>query len=88
MGAYRYSGIADNSKPIANLNKLENIEAIDMGDGNGTSTLSLTLDQVLDLSGEQEINNDLIDGIELDFYVAKNETNATFLVDQGINIVQ
>lgn len=111
---------------VANLNKLEDIQAIDMGDSNGTSTLSLTLDQLLDLPGSRNYAYDssggistddnvsgalrimgdsgdtlelvgfeawqlspvTIDGIELDFYVAKNETNATFLVDQGINIVQ
>ncbi|MEG3639147.1 cadherin domain-containing protein [Magnetococcus sp. PR-3] len=51
---------------VALLNAVEGVEAIDMGDGNGTSALTLGLDDVLDLPSHRDVSDDTTGGTSTD----------------------
>jgi hypothetical protein len=51
---------------VANLNKVKGIEAIDMGDANGSSSLALGLNDILDLPSSRDYSDDLVGGSSTD----------------------
>ena len=55
---------------VSNLGSVENIEAINMGDGNGSSTLALNFTDVLALPSARDYTDDLNGGISTDANVS------------------